>query len=137
MSMYDRKNRREETAEISFTKVPKVEDIDNLTITCKKHGKNMVMVDRSKRKLPNYYCEYGCKAEVGVGRVAKVLEDKGYGFIATEGDDVFFHFSKLNGEKPVEKGDLFKFKVGFNPVTGELQATEIESLEGLRADREW
>lgn len=119
--------------EVSLTKVTEEDMVAKLNLTCKQHGKEMKQIGQSERGLPNFYCEKGCKAEVGIGRVKKVIEDDGYGFIYTGGDDIFFHFSNLSREaRPVERGDLVKFQIGYNPVSGKLQAVRIESQEGLR-----
>lgn len=136
MSIYDKEESKNGESRLILTEVPQLDGLTGLTVICQEHGEEMEEVDKSERGLPNYYCRRGCKAEVGIGRVAKIFDDKGYGFISTEGENVFFHFSKLNGVWPVEKGELLKFHMGFNPVSGEIQAVRIESLEGLRRRRQ-
>lgn len=112
----------------TLTEVSEIKDRAELTVVCDEHGEVMERVGKSERGIPNYFCPHGCKLEVGVGRVKKLFEDKGYGFLKTQGDDVFFHFSNLNGAEPVEKGDNLKFRIGYNPVSDKLQAVKLERL---------
>lgn len=112
----------------TLTEVSEIRDRAELTVVCDEHGEVMEQVGNSERGIPNYFCPHGCKLEVGVGRVKKLFEDKGYGFLKTEGEDVFFHFSNLNGTEPVEKGDDLKFRIGYNPVSDKLQAVKLERL---------
>lgn len=120
----------------SEVKLQKINDLESqqpdLSVRCSEHGKLMKKMGESERGLSDYFCSRGCKAEIGVGRVKKVVEDKGYGFIYTGGDDVFFHFDNLNGAGPVERGDLLKFRIGYNEFSHKLQAVRIESLDKLR-----
>ncbi len=59
-----------------------------------------------------------------VGRIKKVLTDRGYGFIFPEGDgkDVFFHYSELEGIglDALEEGNRVEYEV-------------VEGDRGLRA----
>lgn len=135
MSIYDeREENGKSRPKINLNETSGMNDGDELAVTCAEHGEEMRPVGISKRGLPNYYCPHGCKLEAGVGRVTNLLEEKGYGFLETRGDgeNVFFHFSNLNGAELVKRGDLLKFRIGFNPVSGKLQAVRVESLNGLR-----
>lgn len=119
-------------SKVTLTEVSEMKDRAELTVVCEEHGEMMEQVGKSERGIPNYFCPHGCKAEVGIGKVKKLFDEKGYGFLATEGKDIFFHFSNLNGSGPVKQGDLLKFRIGFNEVADKLQAVRIESLEELR-----
>ncbi len=64
------------------------------------------------------------------GTVKWFNASKGYGFIETDdGDDVFVHFSAINGEgfKTLEEGQ----KVEFDVVTGKngLQADNVQKIQ--------
>lgn len=133
MSVYDeKKGKKKRKSRVTFTEVPELEDMAELTVVCDEHGEEMEQVGKSERGIPHYYCPRGCKLEVGIGRVKKVFENKGYGFLVTDGEDIFFHFSNLKDSEPVKRGDLLKFRIGYNTVSDRLQAVEVESLNDLR-----
>lgn len=120
-------------SKLSITKVPaKIQS--EITVNCQAHGEVMNRVGRSERGLPLYFCERGCMAEVGVGRVKKIKARDGYGFIYKEGKDMFFHFSDLVADS-VKRGDLVSFKVGYNKRKERLQAVQVQSLKELRRDK--
>lgn len=68
---------------------------------------------------------------VVVGRIWKIMLDRGYGFIVTEppGDDVFFHASALRGVRLIElrEGDAVEFKILKH--AGRYRATDIKRIE--------
>ncbi|MBS3788535.1 cold shock domain-containing protein [Candidatus Bipolaricaulota bacterium] len=89
----------------------------------------MVHIGESPRGIPEFVCSKGCKVEGGQGRVKMVNQERGFGFIQVEGgEDVFVHVSEMNGNWPPEEGDLVGFKLGLNPVSGELQAVSVTNL---------
>ena len=51
------------------------------------------------------------------GKIKKIIEDKGYGFIEGERGDIFFHHSSLVGMKIEELnvGQAVEYEVGSGP----------------------
>jgi len=49
-----------------------------------------------------------------VGKIKKVLPEKGFGFIAGNGDDLFFHHSELKGItiEELNEGQSVKYEIG-------------------------
>jgi len=119
--------------EVSLTKVPGLTQPE-VTVKCKAHGDLMNRVGSSERGIPLYFCEEGCVAEVGVGRVKRVKKKDGYGFIFKQNEDMFFHWSNLVGVDSVKRGDLVVYRIGYNRRKGRLQAVEVKLLNGLRRD---
>ncbi|MBS3787487.1 MAG: cold shock domain-containing protein [Candidatus Bipolaricaulota bacterium] len=120
-------------SKVSITKVPGLTQPE-LTVHCKAHKQLMHRVGRSERGLPLYFCEDGCVAEVGVGRVKRFLEEKKFGFIYKRGEDMFFHWSSLVGVDSVNRGTLVVYWIGYNRRKGRLQAVEVKPLNGLRGE---
>lgn len=61
-----------------------------------------------------------------IGQVKKWNAERGFGFIGTDGHDVFCHVSKLPPElDALEVGKHVQFEVEINPRTGKPQATNI------------
>lgn len=125
-------------SKISFTEV-REETQAKLNITCEAHGVEMSQAGKSTRGVPEYFCPEGCQVELGEGRISNLLREKGYGFIEVEGDyeDIFVHFSQLDRPNQAQEGDLVRFKIGLNPVKGELQAVHVRNLsaKGGRRDK--
>ena len=48
------------------------------------------------------------------GKIKKVLPEKGFGFIAGNGDDLFFHHSELKGVtiEELREGQTVKYEIG-------------------------
>ena len=48
------------------------------------------------------------------GKIKKVLPEKGFGFIAGGGDDLFFHHSELKGVtiEELSEGQMVKYEIG-------------------------
>ena len=48
------------------------------------------------------------------GKVKKVLSEKGFGFIAGERDDIFFHHSELQGVsiEELREGQMVQYEIG-------------------------
>ena len=48
------------------------------------------------------------------GKIKKVLPEKGFGFIAGSGDDLFFHHSELKGVtiEELSEGQMVKYEIG-------------------------
>ena len=48
------------------------------------------------------------------GKIKKVLPEKGFGFIAGGGDDLFFHHSELKGVtmEQLQEGQLVQYEIG-------------------------
>lgn len=49
-----------------------------------------------------------------IGKIKFIAKEKGFGFVTTEGSDVFFHVSKFDTEDlflQLEKGDSISFEV--------------------------
>lgn len=104
--------------------------------TCKIHEEEMEQIGESERGIPNWICPKGCKIEMGKGRVKKVIEDRGFGFIQVDGgDDIFFHASHMNDPFPPEEGDLCRFKMGLDQISGELQAVDVDNLSANGRNR--
>ena len=50
------------------------------------------------------------------GTIKKIIADKGFGFIAGDGDDIFFHHSAVEGDfDDLQEGDAVEFNVGRGP----------------------
>jgi CspA family cold shock protein len=50
------------------------------------------------------------------GTIKKIVSEKGFGFIATGGDDVFFHRSGVDGTfEDLREGDTVEFTEGQGP----------------------
>ncbi len=49
-----------------------------------------------------------------VGKIKKVLPEKGFGFITGVGDDLFFHHSELKGVsiEELSEGQTVKYEIG-------------------------
>ena len=65
------------------------------------------------------------------GVIKKLFSDKGYGFISVaEGDDVFFHFSKLKDdvEKNINEGDWVTFSTS-EGKNGEFKAIDVSVIK--------
>jgi CspA family cold shock protein len=48
------------------------------------------------------------------GKIKKVLPEKGFGFIAGGGDDLFFHHSELKGVtiEQLQEGQMVQYEIG-------------------------
>lgn len=103
-------------------------------VKCLGHGEEMVKSGTSSRGISEYFCEHGCKAEIGVGRVKKVINDDGYGFLVMldSREELFFHFSNVEDFESIKRGDLFTFRVGYNHHSNKLQAVRLQPLQNLR-----
>lgn len=103
-------------------------------VKCLKHRKEMAKAGTSSRGISEYFCPKGCKAEIGVGRVKRIIDEDGYGFLITlnSEEEIFFHFSNVENPESIKHGDLFTFRVAHNPHTGELQAVRLQPLHELR-----
>jgi CspA family cold shock protein len=64
------------------------------------------------------------------GLVKAWRDEKGFGFIApyAGGKDVFVHFSYVQGQEHLQRGDRVAFVLGFNKTNGKTEG------EGSRAD---
>ena len=50
------------------------------------------------------------------GTIKKIIADKGFGFIETEGDDLFFHRNGCDGAiEDLREGDTVEFTKGQGP----------------------
>jgi cold shock protein len=51
------------------------------------------------------------------GRIKKLVSDKGFGFIAGDGEDMFFHHSSVEGTNfdELQEGQTVEFEVGRGP----------------------
>jgi len=51
------------------------------------------------------------------GTIKKLISDKGFGFIATDGDDLFFHRSGMDGARfeDLREGDSVEYTKGQGP----------------------
>ena len=50
------------------------------------------------------------------GTIKKIIADKGFGFIGTGGDDLFFHRSAVTGEfRDLREGDTVEYTEGQGP----------------------
>ena len=51
------------------------------------------------------------------GKVKKILAEKGFGFIQTDRDDLFFHHSELKGVviEDLQEGQAVEYEVGKGP----------------------
>ena len=50
------------------------------------------------------------------GTIKKLIADKGFGFIATDGEDLFFHRSAVEGEfDDLREGDSVEYTSGQGP----------------------
>ena len=66
-----------------------------------------------------------------VGKVKWFSPEKGYGFIAREGgDDVFVHFSAIQGDgfKTLNEGQKVTFETETDPKNGKLRAANVVKL---------
>jgi cold shock protein len=52
--------------------------------------------------------------QMPTGKIKKVLPEKGFGFIAGGGDDLFFHHSELKGItiEELREGQMVQYEVG-------------------------
>jgi len=51
------------------------------------------------------------------GTIKKLISDKGFGFIATDAEDLFFHRSAVadNGFEDLREGDSIEYTIGQGP----------------------
>jgi len=51
------------------------------------------------------------------GRIKKLVSDKGFGFIAGDGEDMFFHHSSVEGTNfdELQEGQTVEFEIGRGP----------------------
>ena len=51
------------------------------------------------------------------GKIKKIIADKGFGFIQTDRDDLFFHHSELQGIaiEDLQEGQAVEYEVGKGP----------------------
>ena len=51
------------------------------------------------------------------GKIKKILAEKGFGFIQTDRDDLFFHHSELKGVviEDLKEGQAVEYEVGKGP----------------------
>ena len=51
------------------------------------------------------------------GKIKKLVSDKGFGFIQTDGEDVFFHRSSVEGTtfEELQEGQVVEFNIGQGP----------------------
>ena len=54
------------------------------------------------------------RTEMPAGKIKKVLPEKGFGFIAGGGDDLFFHHSELKGVtiEELSEGQMVQYEIG-------------------------
>ena len=48
------------------------------------------------------------------GKIKKVVSDKGFGFIEGDDDDIFFHYSEVQGTtiEELNEGQLVQYEIG-------------------------
>lgn len=64
-----------------------------------------------------------------IGQVKKWNSDRGFGFIATDGHDVFVHVSALPlGTKSLEVGAHVGFEIEISNRTGRPQAANVRTV---------
>ncbi|QOZ69200.1 cold-shock protein [Bradyrhizobium arachidis] len=64
-----------------------------------------------------------------IGRVKKWNADRGFGFITTDGYDVFCHVSALPlGTKSLEVGSYAGFEIEISSRTGKPQAANVRTV---------
>ncbi len=51
------------------------------------------------------------------GTIKRLISDKGFGFISGDGDDVFFHFSVVEGTtfEELQEGQSVEYEIGQGP----------------------
>lgn len=68
-----------------------------------------------------------------IGVVKRYFSDRGFGFLAVDGDPemTFFHVSELQriGEESVEIGQRFQFSLAPNPRNARLMAVDLKLLD--------
>ena len=64
-----------------------------------------------------------------IGRIRKIVHDKGYGFILTDAEEeIFFHVENTIGRKLIPVGTVVKFRVVRQTVAGKKdRAVEVEA----------
>lgn len=64
------------------------------------------------------------------GKVKFFNDTKGYGFITmdSDGQEMFFHISSVDGRDSLKEGEVVEFEVGNDPKTNKKRAENVQVL---------